>query len=158
MTWALVLGLCLGDAIKGPSLVLGLLLNPFLSLKFGLVFWACAPIILNPISYPPPPPPQPLTKASVGKGCIVSQIRGDTYVATHEGFDLGFVVVQCLVIMMASRFLHLFWLWLLASLKTSLDRLHFVPLFLKLFYLCKFGLPVFLNFVRLLFRTAFGGP
>ena len=35
--------------------------------------------------------------------------------------------------MMASRFSRLFRLWLLAFLKTSLDRLHFVPLFLKLF-------------------------
>ena len=54
--------------------------------------------------------------------------------------------------MMASQFSRLFRLWLLASLKTFLDRLHFVPLFLKLFCLCKFGLPFFfLNFVRLLF-------
>ena len=83
---------------------------------------------------------------------------GDNHVATQEGFDLGFVAVQLLVIMMASRFLRLFRLWLLASLKMSLDRLHFVPLFLKLFCLCKFGLPFFVNFVRLLFRTAFGGP
>ena len=45
--------------------------------------------------------------------------------------------------MMASRFSRLFQLWLLASLKTFPDRLHFVPLFLKLFCLCKFGLPFF---------------
>ena len=71
MNWALVLGLYLGDVIKGPTLVLGLVLNPFLSLVFGLVFWACAPIILNPISYFP----EPLAKASVGKGCIASDIE-----------------------------------------------------------------------------------
>ena len=53
--------------------------------------------------------------------------------------------------MMASRLSHLFRLWLLASLKTSPDHFHFVPLFLKLFYLYKFGLPFLLNFVRLLF-------
>ena len=35
--------------------------------------------------------------------------------------------------MMAFRLSHLFRLWLLASLKTLLDRLHFVPMFLKLF-------------------------
>ena len=29
--------------------MLGLLLNPFLSRSLGLVFWAWAPIILNPI-------------------------------------------------------------------------------------------------------------
>ena len=103
-------------------------------------------------------PPQPLTKASVGNGCTISRIRGDTHVATQEGFDLGFVSFQRFVIMMVSRFLRLFWLWLLASLKTSPDRLHFVPLFLKLFCLCKFRLPFFLNFVRLLFRISFGGP
>ena len=60
--------------------------------------------------------------------------------------------------MMTSRFLRLFQLWLLASLKTSPYRLHFVPLFLKLFCLCKFRLPFFLNFVRLLFTTAFVVP
>ena len=43
--------------------------------------------------------------------------------------------------MMASRFPHSFRLWLLASLKTSPDRLHFVPLFSKLFCLCKLVLP-----------------
>ena len=49
-----VLGPCFGpifgDVSKGPTLVLGLLLNPFLSLAFGLVFWACTPIILNLIT------------------------------------------------------------------------------------------------------------
>ena len=68
MNWALVLGLYLGDVIKGPALVLDLLLNPFLSLAFGLVFWAYTPIILNPIS------PKHLAKAGVGKGCIASDI------------------------------------------------------------------------------------
>ena len=48
--------------------------------------------------------------------------------------------------MMASRFSHLFRLWLLPSLKTSSYRLHFVPLFLNLFCLCKFGLTFFLEF------------
>ena len=72
--WALVSGLHLGDTIKGLSLVLGPLFNPDV--------WACAPIISNPISCP-----QPLTKASVGKGCIASRIRCDTHVATQEGFD-----------------------------------------------------------------------
>ena len=51
VNWALVLGLYLRDVIKGPALVLGLLLNPFLSLAFGLVFCAYAPIILNPINF-----------------------------------------------------------------------------------------------------------
>ena len=50
MNWAFILGLYLGDVIKGLTPVLGLLLNPFLSLAFGLMFWACAPIILNPIT------------------------------------------------------------------------------------------------------------
>ena len=43
------MGLWLKDIIKGRALVLGLLFNLLLSLSFGLVFWACAPIILNPI-------------------------------------------------------------------------------------------------------------
>ena len=43
--------------------------------------------------------------------------------------------------MMASRFPRLFRLWLLASLKMSPDRLHFVPLFSKIFCLCKLVLP-----------------
>ena len=44
-SWALVLGLPLRDTIKGLLLVLG----PFLIPTFGLVFWACVPIISNPI-------------------------------------------------------------------------------------------------------------
>ena len=51
VNWALVLGLSLGDIIKGRALVLGLLLNLLLSLASGLAFWACAPIILNPINH-----------------------------------------------------------------------------------------------------------
>ena len=45
-SWTLVLGLPLRDTIKGLLLVLG----PFLIPTFGLVSWACAPIISNPIS------------------------------------------------------------------------------------------------------------
>ena len=48
-SWALVLGLPLRDTIKGLLLVLG----PFLIPAFGLVSWACVPIISNPISCPP---------------------------------------------------------------------------------------------------------
>ena len=44
-SWALVLGLPLRDTIKGLLLVLG----PFLIPTFGLVSWAYAPIISNPI-------------------------------------------------------------------------------------------------------------
>ena len=46
-SWALVLGLHLGDIIKGLLLVLG----PFLIPMFGLTSWACVPIISNPIRY-----------------------------------------------------------------------------------------------------------
>ena len=45
-SWAIVLGLTLRDTIKGLLLVMG----PFLIPTFGLVSWACAPIISNPIS------------------------------------------------------------------------------------------------------------
>ena len=45
VSWALVLGMHLGDTIKGLLLVLG----PFLIPMFGLASWACAPIISNPI-------------------------------------------------------------------------------------------------------------
>ena len=48
-SWALVLGMPLRDTIKDLLLVLG----PFLIPTFGLVSWACAPIISNPISCPP---------------------------------------------------------------------------------------------------------
>ena len=48
---------------------------------------------------PPPPPPQPLAKAGVGKGCIVSWIGCDFHVATRGWFDWGHVSVKCLVIM-----------------------------------------------------------
>ena len=57
--------------------------------------------------------------------------------------------------MMASRFSCLFWLWLLASLKTSPDRLHFVPLFLKIFFLFKFELPFFLEFCPTIVQDCF---
>ena len=53
--------------------------------------------------------------------------------ATQGGFDQGFITVLRLVIMMVFRLLRLFRVWLLDSLKTLPDRLHFVPLFLKLF-------------------------
>ena len=43
-SWALVLGLSFKDTTKGLLLVLG----PFLIPTFGLVSWACAPIISNP--------------------------------------------------------------------------------------------------------------
>ena len=45
-SWTLVLGLPLRDTIKGLLLVLG----PFLIPAFGLVSWACAPIISNLIN------------------------------------------------------------------------------------------------------------
>ena len=45
-SWALVLGMPLRDTIKGLSLVL----CPFFIPTFGLVSWACAPIISNLIS------------------------------------------------------------------------------------------------------------
>ena len=45
VSWALVLGLHLGDIIKGLLVVL----SPFLIPIFGLASWICAPIILNPI-------------------------------------------------------------------------------------------------------------
>ena len=46
VSWTLVLGQHLGDTIKVLLLVLG----PFLLPMFGLVSWACAPIISNPIT------------------------------------------------------------------------------------------------------------
>ena len=44
-SWALVSGLHLGGTIKDLLLVL----SPFLIQMFGLTFWACTPIISNPI-------------------------------------------------------------------------------------------------------------
>ena len=93
--WAYVVGRSL------LCLLLGLFLYLFLNLTFGLVFWACAPIILNSISCPPP---QPLFKAGVGKGCIVSWIGCDFHVATRGWFGWGHVAVKRLVIMTTFRF------------------------------------------------------
>ena len=47
--WALVLGMPLRDTIKGLLLVSGPILIP----TFGLVSWACAPIISNCINFNP---------------------------------------------------------------------------------------------------------
>ena len=46
VSWALALGLHLGDTFKGLLLVL----DPFLIPIFGLAFWAYAHVILNPIN------------------------------------------------------------------------------------------------------------
>ena len=46
VSWALVLGLHLGDTIKGILLVLG----PFLIPMFGLASWSITPNISNPIN------------------------------------------------------------------------------------------------------------
>ena len=51
-------------------------------------------------------------------------------------------------------FFWIIWLWLLASLKSSPDRLHFVPLFSKPFCLCKFVLS-FSLFLPLQFCASF---
>ena len=131
--------------IKGLTLVLGSLFNPDV--------WACVLGMRASNPSVAPPTPQLLTKASVGKGCIASRIRCDTHVATQEGFDQDFVAIQRLVIMMASRFSRLFRMWLLVSLKTSPDRLHFVPLLLKLFCLYKFGLPFFFSCILSDYRS-----
>ena len=48
-----VLGPFLLDIITGRAVLLGLPLNHILSLIFGLVFWACTDIVLDPISCPP---------------------------------------------------------------------------------------------------------
>ena len=53
--------------------------------------------------------------------------------ATQGGFDYGFVAVKRLVIIMAFLFSRSFRLWLLASSKTSFDRLYCASLFLKIF-------------------------
>ena len=82
-SWALVSGLHLGDTIKGLTLVLGPLFNP--------AAWACvwAYVMGLHAHYfePHQLPPQPLTKASVGEGCIASQIKRNSHMAIQEGFD-----------------------------------------------------------------------
>ena len=64
--------------------------------------------------------------------------------------------------MTVSRFPNLFRLWLLASLKTSPDRLHFVPLFSKLFFFLAsanwcFLFPCFVDLNCLVFKPR-GSP
>ena len=71
MNWALILGLYLGDVIKGSALVLDLLLNPYLKPDI----WAR---VLDPRAYyfkSHQLPPEPLAKAGVGKGYIASDIE-----------------------------------------------------------------------------------
>ena len=46
VSWTLVLGLFLRDTIKSLLIVL----NSFLILTFGLIFWTYAPTISNPIT------------------------------------------------------------------------------------------------------------
>ena len=41
------------DIIMGRAVLLGLPLNPILRLLLGLVFWACVPMVSDPISCPP---------------------------------------------------------------------------------------------------------
>ena len=147
------LGLCVWAYVVGRALLcllLGLLLYLFLILTFGLVFWACAPIVLNPISCapPPPPPPQPLAKAGVGKGCSVSWIGCDFHVATRGWFDWGHVVVKRLVIMTTFRFSRPIRLSLLLPLGTSSSS-YFIFLCFLVLFLCGFGFSPFRNiFVR----------
>ena len=92
------MGLYLGDVIKGP--MTGTRHASLSLIEPGL--WARILGLGAHYFKPDQLFPQPLTKASVGKGCTVSRIRGDTHVANQEGFDLGFVAIQRLVIMMAS--------------------------------------------------------
>ena len=66
MNWALVLGLYLGDVVKGPTLVLVLLL------KLGI--WARVLGLRAYYFKPHKLPPEPLAKVGVGKGCIASDI------------------------------------------------------------------------------------
>ena len=97
-------------------------------MSLGLASWACVPIISTRSVAP-----QPLTKASVGKGCTAFWIRCDSHVATQGGFDSGFDTIPRLVIMTTFRFLRFISAVTSSFLKTPPDCLHFVPLFLKLF-------------------------
>ena len=45
------LGQCQWDIIMGRAILLGLPFNPILSLLLRLVFWACAPLVLDPINF-----------------------------------------------------------------------------------------------------------
>ena len=86
-----------------------------------LALWACALRLCTYCFLPHQCPPQPLAEASLGEGRLVSWIGCGFHVASRGWFDLGFVAVKRLVIMMALfRFSRLFRLLLLISLETFL--------------------------------------
>ena len=101
-------------------------LTPFIRWRSGLMPRACALGLFTYCFLPhqcaaPPPPPQPLAEASLGEGWFVSWIGCGFHMARRGWFDMVFVVVKHLVIMMALfRFSCLFQFLLLISLKTFL--------------------------------------
>ena len=100
--------------------------TPFIRWRSGLApgaitLWACALGLCTYCFQPHQWPPQPLAEAGLGEGWLVSWIGCGFHVAIQGWFDLGFVVVKRLVIMMALfRFSSPFRLLLLISLKTFL--------------------------------------
>ena len=91
-------------------------------LRSGLALWACALGLCTYCFLPHQwPSPQPLAEASLGEGWLVSWIGCDFHVAIRGWFDLGFVAVKRLVIMMTLfRFSRPFRLLFLISLETFL--------------------------------------
>ena len=83
--------------------------------------WACAMGQCTYCFLPHQQPPQPLTEASLGEGWLFSWIGCGFHVAIRGWFDLGFVAVKRLMIMMALvRFSCPFQLLLLIPLETFL--------------------------------------
>ena len=87
--------------------------------------WACAlglrSRLVHVLFSTPSVTPQPLAKVSLGKGRIVSWIGCGFHLASRGWFDVSFVTVKRLMIMMALfRFLCPFRLLLLISFETFL--------------------------------------
>ena len=91
--------------------------TPFIRWWFGLGLWACALGLRTYCFLPYQCPPQPLAEASLGEGWLVSWIGCGFHMAIQGWFNMGFVAVKRLLIMMAFfRFLCPFRLLLLIPL------------------------------------------
>ena len=96
-------------------------LTPFIRWRSGLALWAYALSLYTYCFLPYQWPPQALAEASLGEGWIASWIGCGFHMAIQGWFDMGFVVVKCLVIMMALfQFSRPFRLLLLMPLETFL--------------------------------------
>ena len=95
--------------------------TPFIRWRSGLALWSYALGLCTYYFLPYQRPPQPLVEASLGEGWLVSWIGCGFHVAIRGWFDMSFVAVKRLMIMMALfSFSRPFRLLLLIPLETFL--------------------------------------